>query len=369
MWKLIMSNFLKKTFFHWFYKPSGICLFLMGFIKQNTLVLYRHLVLITIIIFISTNNFAVTYADDTTSSNPVFFDGRDKEGSGSSVQQQGRSDITHFSLISGITDYIMTNNINNVLLVKTIIDIEADENNTEDSGISLFAMSLPIAIRQPVSIVLIISAILGVFLRFIRNRYHQLRPLADYCVSFIGLLIGSPVFFVIGIIIKITARGPVFYTQERVGKDGRLFNIIKFRTMCVNAESQDGPVWAKKNDKRITTFGRFLRKTHIDELPQLINVIRGEMSIIGPRPERPFFVKKFKDNIPGYSKRLAIKPGIAGLAQCCHKYDETIRDVQKKLRYDILYINRMCWMLDLRILCRTLRVSLLWEEGKKHNVT
>ncbi len=237
--------------------------------------------------------------------------------------------------------------------------MEAKESNTEASGMSLFTMSLPITIRQPVSIVLIISAILGLFLRFIRNRYHQFRPLTDYFVSFIGLLLVSPVFFIAGIIIKITSRGPVFYTQERVGKNGHLFNIIKFRTMCVNAESQDGPVWAKMNDKRITTFGRFLRKTHIDELPQLINVIRGEMSIIGPRPERPFFVRKFKDNIPGYSKRLSVKPGIAGLAQCCHKYDETIRDVQRKLRYDILYINRMCWMLDLRILLSTLKVSFM----------
>jgi lipopolysaccharide/colanic/teichoic acid biosynthesis glycosyltransferase len=341
----------------------------MRFIKQNALVLYRHLVLITILIFFSTNSVATIFADDATSSNLISFNERDKEESGILGQQLWRSDIIHIPLISGITNCIIGSNINNVLLTNTPIDLEANENNTEDAGISLFTMSLPITIRQPVSIVLIISAILGLFLRFIRNRYHQLRPLADYCVSLIGLLLVSPVFFVVGIIIKITSRGPVFYTQERVGKNGRLFNIIKFRTMCVNAESQDGPVWAKKNDKRITTFGRFLRKTHIDELPQLINVIRGEMSIIGPRPERPFFVRKFKDSIPGYSKRLAIKPGIAGLAQCCHKYDETIRDVQKKLRYDILYINRMCWMLDLRILWRTLRVSLLWEEGKKHNVT
>jgi lipopolysaccharide/colanic/teichoic acid biosynthesis glycosyltransferase len=163
---------------------------------------------------------------------------------------------------------------------------------------------------------------------------------------------------VAGIVIKLTSPGPVFYTQERVGKDDRLFKIIKFRTMCVNAESQDGPVWAKKDDKRITTFGKFLRRTHIDELPQLINVIKGDMSIVGPRPERPFFVSKFKDNIPGYAKRLSIKPGITGLAQCYHKYDETIRDVQKKLRYDILYIKRMCWSLDLRIVWQTLRISL-----------
>ncbi len=192
----------------------------------------------------------------------------------------------------------------------------------------------------------------------IRSGYRLSKPLLDRITSTVGLLIVSPVIFVAGIVIKLTSPGPVFYTQERVGKDDRLFKIIKLRTMSVNAESQDGPVWAKKNDLRITTFGKFLRKTHIDELPQLINVIKGEMSIVGPRPERPFFVSKFKDNIPGYAKRLSIKPGITGLAQCCHKYDETIRDVQRKLRYDILYIKRMCWALDLKIFFLTLRVSL-----------
>jgi lipopolysaccharide/colanic/teichoic acid biosynthesis glycosyltransferase len=199
------------------------------------------------------------------------------------------------------------------------------------------------------------------FMRFIKKLYRHLKPLLDRIVSIIGLLVISSALFVAGIIIKLTSPGPVFYTQERVGRNGRLFKIIKLRTMCVNAESQDGPVWAKKNDLRITTFGRFLRKTHMDELPQLINVLKGEMSIVGPRPERPFFVSKFKHNIPDYTKRLSIKPGMTGLAQCYYKYDETIRDVQNKLRYDIIYIKRMCWSLDLKILLRTLKVSLLGE--------
>ncbi len=180
--------------------------------------------------------------------------------------------------------------------------------------------------------------------------------MAEYLISFVGLLIVSPAFFIVGVIIKLSSPGPTFYTQERVGKNGCLFKIIKFRTMFIDAESQIGPVWVKKNDKRITTIGKFLRRTHIDELPQLINVIKGDMSIIGPRPERPFFVNKFKDNIPGYMERLSVKPGITGLAQCSCKYDETIRDVQKKLRYDMLYIKRICWMLDLKILLLTLGV-------------
>ncbi len=222
------------------------------------------------------------------------------------------------------------------------------------------APGIPIlTVPQPAGIVLIGSAAFGLLISFLRRRYRQLRPLVDYGISFIGLLIASPIFLVVGIIIKITSPGSMFYTQKRVGKKNCLFNMIKFRTMHVGAESQTGPVWANKNDTRITSFGKFLRKTHLDELPQLINVLKGEMSIIGPRPERPFFTDKFKAEIHGYTRRLFIKPGITGLAQCYYKYDETIQDVRKKLGYDILYIKRMCWMLDMKILWKTMNVSLL----------
>ncbi len=184
----------------------------------------------------------------------------------------------------------------------------------------------------------------------------------DYGISFIGLLIASPVLIVTGIAIKITSSGPVFYTQVRVGKDGRLFNIIKFRTMHADAEFQTGPVWTKKNDSRITTIGRFLREMHIDELPQLINVLKGDMSTIGPRPERPHFVDMLNNEIQGYTRRLTVKPGITGLAQCYCKYDETITDVRRKLRYDVLYIKNRCWRLDMQIIWRTLSLSLFGEE-------
>ncbi|GJQ58695.1 MAG: sugar transferase [Candidatus Scalindua sp. AMX11] len=199
------------------------------------------------------------------------------------------------------------------------------------------------------------------FVKFLKKGYKDSRPLLDYLVSIMGLLLLTPLFIVVGIVTKLTSEGPVFYTQERVGKGGRLFEIIKFRTMYTDAELKTGPIWAGRDDPRITPFGRFLRKTHIDELPQLINVIMGEMSIIGPRPERPFFVKEFKENIHGYTKRLAVKPGITGLAQCYHKYDETIQDVQIKLNYDVLYIKKMCMLLDLKILLLTVKVSVLGE--------
>ncbi|MCP5003967.1 MAG: sugar transferase [Planctomycetes bacterium] len=195
----------------------------------------------------------------------------------------------------------------------------------------------------------------------LKKVYKRSKPGLDYLVSVIGLLILAPVFILVGIITKLTSQGPVFYTQERVGKGGRLFEIIKFRTMYLDAESKTGPIWAGRNDSRITPFGRFLRRTHIDELPQLINVIMGDMSLIGPRPERPFFVKEFKENIRGYTRRLAIKPGIAGLAQCCHKYDESILDVQKKLGYDVLYLKNMCFFLDVKIILLTLKVCVFGE--------
>ena len=202
------------------------------------------------------------------------------------------------------------------------------------------------------------------FLNQTRRGYIKARPLLEFLIAFIGLIFSLPVFFIIGILIKATSRGPVFYAQERVGKDGHIFEIIKFRTMNVDAESFFGPVWAEKNDVRITNLGRILRRTHIDELPQLFNVIRGEMSIIGPRPERPFFVNKLKKEIPGYEGRLATKPGITGLAQSCLRSDETIRDVQKKLRYDMLYIKRMSLTLDIKIILQTLRVSISGRNGR-----
>ena len=202
----------------------------------------------------------------------------------------------------------------------------------------------------------------GLLVSFLRKRYRQLRPITDYGISIIALLISSPVLLVVAIMIKLTSSGPVFYRQSRMGRNGCLFNIIKFRTMYVGAESQTGPVWTKENDPRVTSIGRFLRRTHIDELPQLINVLKGDMCLIGPRPERPFFADIFKAEIHGYTRRLSVKPGITGLAQCCHKYDETINDVKRKLRYDILYIKRMCWMLDMKIPWKTVNVSVL--EGK-----
>jgi lipopolysaccharide/colanic/teichoic acid biosynthesis glycosyltransferase len=156
--------------------------------------------------------------------------------------------------------------------------------------------------------------------------------------------------------IKLTSNGPVVYSQERVGRFGDRFKIYKFRTMRVDAEAE-GPLWAAgSEDPRLTRVGGFLRRTHLDELPQLLNVFRGDMSLVGPRPERPHFVATLHGAIPSYDERLLVKPGMTGLAQVHYHYDASLADVRKKLRYDLLYVKRMCLMLDMQILAWTFLV-------------
>jgi exopolysaccharide biosynthesis polyprenyl glycosylphosphotransferase len=217
---------------------------------------------------------------------------------------------------------------------------------------------------EPATIVLFGGGILGMIAGFIRRTYLALKRALDICAGILGLVLLSPLFLLTAVLIKLTSRGPILFTQTRVGKDGELFNIYKFRTMNVDAEKETGPVWAAANDSRLIPVGEFLRKAHIDELPQLFNILKGEMSLIGPRPERPVFVERFKGEIADYEKRLAVKPGITGLAQVWHKYDETIEDVKKKIKYDILYIKKFCLWTDLRILLRTVRVVFTGEGAR-----
>jgi len=144
--------------------------------------------------------------------------------------------------------------------------------------------------------------------------------------------------------------------------NGNIFKIIKFRSMYEDAEKQTGPVWSSKDDPRITKVGKIIRRVKIDELPQMINVLRGEMSIVGPRPERPYFVEKLSDEIPYYKRRLKVRPGITGWAQVKHKYDESIEDVKIKLRYDLFYIENMSLRMDFKIIVRTIFVVLFGKE-------
>jgi exopolysaccharide biosynthesis polyprenyl glycosylphosphotransferase len=208
------------------------------------------------------------------------------------------------------------------------------------------------------------SGFVGMLMAFIRRTYRIIKRIFDAVAVIAGAIILSPLLLLTALLVKLTSKGPVLYSQVRVGKDGELFQIYKFRTMKVDAEKETGPVWAAANDLRLTPIGNFLRRTHIDELPQLINIFKGEMSLIGPRPERPVFVEKFIKEISGYEKRLYVKPGITGLAQVWHRYDETIADVKKKLKYDLLYVKKVCLWADVNIALRTVRVVLTGEGAR-----
>lgn len=206
---------------------------------------------------------------------------------------------------------------------------------------------------EPSTFLLFLGGLGGVIIRFARKSFERFKRATDIYLSVLGLTFAVPVLFLFSLIIKLTSKGPVIYKQDRVGKNGEIFKIYKLRTMSVDAEKTTGAVWARANDPRITPVGRLLRKTHIDEIPQILNVIKGEMSIVGPRPERPEIVRDLKLLILDYEKRLQVKPGITGLAQVFHKYDETIEDVKQKIKYDCLYIRKMCLWVDLRVMART----------------
>lgn len=191
----------------------------------------------------------------------------------------------------------------------------------------------------------------------------KLKRLMDIVLSLMLLIITLPITILSSIAIKIDSKGPVFYRQERSGMNNKVFKIVKFRTMIKDAEKYSGPVWSVKGDSRVTTIGRLLRKTRVDEIPQVYNVLKGDMSFVGPRPERPFFVEKLSQEIPLYKRRLKVRPGITGWAQVKHKYDENIEDVKAKLRYDLYYIENMSLRMDFKIIFRTIFVVLF---GKGH---
>ncbi|MBI4534964.1 MAG: sugar transferase [Ignavibacteriae bacterium] len=187
---------------------------------------------------------------------------------------------------------------------------------------------------------------------------ESLKRLLDISVSLAVLALGLPLWVLIATIIKLESPGPVLYKQERVGKDGERFNIVKFRSMREDAEKA-GPQWAGKKDPRVTQVGKILRKLHLDEIPQMWNVLLGHMSLVGPRPERPMFVEKLSREIPMYPRRLKVRPGITGWAQVKHKYDETIEDVKKKVQYDLFYIENMSLRMDTKIILSTIYHMLL----------
>lgn len=183
----------------------------------------------------------------------------------------------------------------------------------------------------------------------------------DLTVGLIGTVLSLPIVLIFAFIVKVTSSGPAFYRQERVGYMGSTFNVIKLRSMYQNAESKTGAVWAKKDDPRITTIGKFMRKTRIDELPQFWNVLKGDMSLVGPRPERPVLTEEFSKDIPEFPKRLRIIPGITGYAQINGGYDISPKD---KCKLDNYYIEHYSLMFDIRMLFGTIRIILTGDGAR-----
>lgn len=214
------------------------------------------------------------------------------------------------------------------------------------------------------------------------GRGDRARRALNVAVALLGILLTLPLWLLIAVAIKLTSRGPVLYTQVRVGVDkrgtgaqpqdprrkedigGKPFRIYKFRTMTVDAEAGTGAVWAQKNDCRVTPVGRILRQYRLDELPQLINVLRGEMNVVGPRPERPVIFADLREKIPNYQVRQRAYPGITGHAQINLEYDSTIDDVKKKVAYDLEYIDRATFWEDLKIMLKTIPV-MLFRRGSR----
>jgi len=193
--------------------------------------------------------------------------------------------------------------------------------------------------------------------------FKRLKRGVDIIGSLLGLTLFAPVMLIISLAIRLDSKGPVLYRQERIGEDGKIFNLLKFRSMSIDAE-ENGPVWAEVDDQRVTRVGRVIRKSRFDEIPQMFNVLKGEMSFIGPRPERPFFVDTLKNEIPYYSERHVIKPGITGWAQICYRYGASKEDALEKLKYDLYYIKHMSLILDLMILFETIKIVFLGKGAR-----
>ncbi len=186
-----------------------------------------------------------------------------------------------------------------------------------------------------------------------RTAYAACKMAVEWLSALILLVVLLPVILLAALLVKLTSRGPAFYTQARVGKDGRPFTIYKVRTMTHNCEALTGPRWAEPDDPRVTRVGAFLRRTHLDELPQLVNVLLCEMSLVGPRPERPEIAGELEREVPRYRARLLVRPGVTGLAQVQLPADSDLSSVRRKLGYDLYYVRHVGFWLDVRIVLRT----------------
>ncbi len=293
----------------------------------------------------------IGFIDDDPAKQNMMISGIPVLGTGKDIQtiaNEKKIDIIVFAILHRATEV-------NGALIKSILDLKS-------KGINVFEMPTfykKVTGKVPVKCIEDIWLLFSQkFLGGSRIEEKNLKRLADFWISAFLIVLLSPVFLIVALLIKLTSKGPVFYTQERVGLDKEPYQLIKFRTMIADAE-EDGPVWASKNDPRVTLLGRFLRRSRLDEIPQFINILKGDMSIVGPRPERPNFVKMLEQYIPYYSLRFAAKPGLTGWAQVNYQYGASIEDAHIKLQYDLYYIQEMSIVLDFIIMLKTLQTVLL----------
>jgi exopolysaccharide biosynthesis polyprenyl glycosylphosphotransferase len=203
----------------------------------------------------------------------------------------------------------------------------------------------------------------GGFYLISKEYLRKVKRLIDLAFSSVFLTVSLPVLGITALAIRLDSKGPVFYKQKRLGKNGLEFTLWKFRSMVANAE-ENGAVWARKNDGRVTRVGKVIRLVRIDEIPQLFNVLRGEMSLIGPRPERLNFVKELEAKVPYYTLRHTVRPGITGWAQVNYRYGASVEDAIHKLEYDLYYIKNMSLLLDLKILLKTIGVVIFGQGAR-----
>jgi sugar transferase (PEP-CTERM system associated) len=242
----------------------------------------------------------------------------------------------------------------NTLPVRELLDLRLNAFKIEDASTLLEKISGKIEIESlhPSALIYSEGFRLGALFLFVRRG-------VSFAVAAILLLLSLPVIPIIALLIKITSPGPILFRQQRVGRRGELFTVYKFRTMRQDAEANSGAVWAEKNDPRVTRIGGFLRKTRLDEIPQLWNVLIGDMGFVGPRPERPEFVAWLSEKIPYYNLRHIIRPGLTGWAQVRYQYGASVEETQEKLQYDLYYIKHMSLSLDLLIMFETIKTIVL----------
>lgn len=212
---------------------------------------------------------------------------------------------------------------------------------------------------EPITVIAVGTGIAGLSAHLARRYFEMAKEVVDIVLGSIALVLALPVFAVCAVIIKLSSRGPVFFAQTRAGKGGKPFTMYKFRTMRRGAEDKSGAVWAGERDPRVVPTCRWMRRSHVDELPQIINVIKGDMSLVGPRPERPEILAELEKTYPDVKKRLAVRPGITGLAQIRNGYDTDVNAFRHKLEADLEYIDSVVknrrWGRELRIMAATLK--------------